>query len=311
MLPHHRFAGDDKVVGKGLLPLVEVKTHHGVTVRSASTLSLLVVLFLAFQQSAQACVFCSFAITWYAFPPVFPWALIMSAWYFGYSLVVTMDGGTLLYIRRLPGSLAWFAPALLFAAFAFGPVVMFIFGILCLINFMVSLWPYPLLGWSRWLRWQIRVIGIIFIVALGYTAMTEYAAFRKMDQADIILKWHGDGLSFQMLQNLKEQEPASIPLYRKIVREGESFTRARAARRLGEVGNREEDVPILIEALANESRLESEVHQYAARDISASLQELTGIDLPREAPAEVWREKWEALQDKQTASEAENQLQSQ
>ncbi len=281
------------------------------TARTAYHLILLPVLFFALAPGAQACAMCTYAILWRVFPPVVPWTVIMLVWYFCYSIVVTIDGGQFLYIRRLPGSLGWIGPAILLSVIMLGPIIMFIFGVLCLINFVVSLWPWPLLGWSSWLRWEVRVIGIIFIAALGYTAMTEYAAFRKMDQADIILKWHGDGLSFQMLQNLKEQEPASIPLYRKIVREGESFTRARAARRLGEVGNREEDVPILIEALANESRLESEVHQYAARDISASLQELTGIDLPREAPAEVWREKWEALQDKQTASQAENQLQSQ
>ena len=263
-------------------------------------------MLLAYAPDVQACVFCNTAATWYAFPPVFPWAAIMLVWYFGYSLVVTMDGGQLLCIRKLPGSLAWIAPALFLGVLSLGPIIMFIFGVLCLINFVVSLWPWPILGWSSWLRWQVRVMGIIFIVALAYSAVTEYAAFRKMDQADIIIKWSGTPLSSMMLENLKEQEPDSIPLLRKIVREGKRSARTRAATHLADVGNREEDVPLLIEALADEYRL-PENERYATEEISVALQKMTGIDLPHEATPEVWREKWNAMQNGHTMGEAINQ----
>lgn len=298
MLPHHRLTGDGKGFSKGRT-FCEGKPHHGVTARSAYSLPLLAALFLGLEQGAQACVYCNTASTWQAFPPVFSWALIMLAWYFGYSLVVTMDGGQLLYIRKLPGSLGWIGPALLLAIVAFGPILMFIFGILCLINFVVSLWPYPLLGWSSWLRWQVRVIGVIFIVALGYTAVTEYTAFSKMDQADIILKWSGTALSSMMLENLKEQVPDSIPLYRKILREGKSYTRSRAATHLAEVGNREEDVPLLIEAFADEYRRGPNGDYFAVHEVSEALQKMTGLNLPPETSPEVWREKWNALHEGQ------------
>ncbi len=269
------------------------------TLLYAYHLILLPVLFFALAPGAYACIMCNSAISWQLFPPVFPWALIMLGWYFGYSLVVTMDGGQVLYIRRLPGSLAWFAPALFLAVFVTGPFIMFIFGALCLINFLVSLWPFPLLGWSSWLRWQVRVIGIIFIAALGYTAMTEYTAFRKMDEADFILKWDGITPMSQRFERLQKMEPDSIPLYRKLVREGKNFIRSRAAQRLAETGNREEDVPLLIEALADEYSHKPDEDHYFAHEISETLQKMTGIDLPREATPEVWREKWEAFNEKE------------
>lgn len=264
------------------------------TARSAYNLTLLAVLFLAFTTGAQACVMCAWAASWQMFPPVFPWALIMLVWYFGYSLVVTMDGGQLLFIRKLPGSLGWIGPVLLLSVIFVGPILLFVFGIVCLINFMVSLWPWPLLGWSSWLRWQVRVMGVIFIVALGYTAVPEYSAASKMDQADVIMKWDGTVLTFRELRTLKEQEPDSIPLYRKLVREGKNYVRSMSAQRLAEIGEKNEDVPLLIDALADEYRREPEGDHYAAKDISETLQKMTGIDLPREATPEVWLEKWNA-----------------
>lgn len=264
------------------------------TTRTALNLILFVVLFLGLEQGAQACAMCTYAIFWRIFPPVVPWTVIMLVWYFCYSLVVTIDGGQLLYIRRLPGSLGWIGPAILLSVIILGPIIMFIFGAICLTNFAVSLWPFPLLGWSPWLRWQVRVVGVIFIVALGYTAVTEYATARKMDQADVIMKWDGTVPSIHAFQDLKEQEPASLPLYRKIIREGESFTRARAAMRLAEVGDPEEDVPLLIEALTDEYQL-PENERYAADDINEALHMMTRIKLPPETPPEVWLEKWNAF----------------
>ena len=146
------------------------------TARSAYNLPLLAVLFLGLEQGAEACAMCTYAILWRVFPPVVPWTAIMLVWYFCYSLVVTIDGGQLLYIRRLPGSLGWIGPAILLSVIILGPIIMFIFGAFCLINLAVSLWPNPLFGWSPWLRWQVRTIGVIFIAALGYTAVTEYSA---------------------------------------------------------------------------------------------------------------------------------------
>ena len=285
------------------------------TTRSACNLPLLAILFFALPPGAQACGMCGYATFWRFLPPVVSWSVIALVWFLAYSLVSTHhrdeawqdDKWSLVYLPGMPKGLIWVVLAAVLSPLILGPIATLPFFIPCFINFSLSLRSTPVREWSPKLILYLRVTGGIALVALACTGVMDVISWQKMDQADVILKWDGTVPSLHAFQDLKKQEPDSIPLYRKIVREGENYVRSMSAQRLAEIGNREEDVPLLIEALVDEYRREPCGDHYAAKDISEALQKMTGIDLPREATPEVWREKWNALQGGHTAGEAVNQ----
>lgn len=272
------------------------------TARTAYNLSLLAVLFLGLEQGAEACGMCGYAIFWHFLPPVVSWSVIALVWFLAYSLVSTRfsdnawqsDQDNLILLPGMPGGLIWVVIAALLSPAILGPIGTLPFFIPCFINFVLSLSSAPIRKWSPKLKWYLKMIGGLSLIALAVTGVLDVVASRKMDQADVIMKWDGTVLTFRGLRALKEQEPDSIPLYRKLVREGKNYVRSMAAQRLAEIGNKEEDVPLLIEALEDEYRREPEGPHYAAHNISETLHKMTGIDLPREATAEIWLEKWKA-----------------
>jgi len=209
------------------------------------------------------------------------------------------DKWNLVLLPGMPGGLIWVVIAALLSPAILGPIGTLPFFIPCLINFMLSLRSQPTREWSPKLIMYLRVIGGIALVALVCTGVYDVMTWRKMDQADVIMKWDGTVLTFRGFRALKEQEPESIPLYRKLVREGKNYVRSMSAQRLAESGEKREDVPLLIEALSDEYQREPKGEHYAVHEISEALQKMTGIDLPREATPEVWREKWEAFNEKE------------
>lgn len=234
-----------------------------------------------------ACGACVFAMVWQYLPAVFWWTLIFILWYLGLALINTI------HKERAPGSYGIITSVLIvimagfIATVSFGPLLLLPFGLLALTTWIRAAYTNHGQQLPLQMRKQIQALGIAVVIATVATGIYEGVAMSKMSDTDIILKWEDTHVTERLMERLNKNKTASIPKFRTLLREGKSFAVEAAALSLAELPTAKQDIPLMLEAL---ERIEKS-KPYLNMKIEQALVKASGLDIPPNTSAEVWREK--------------------
>lgn len=240
--------------------------------------------------SAHACTTCMMAAVWTVFPPLLYWDWLGLVWMFVMAVLCSVWRQKNPF---LPGPVGA-AVILLFAFFAYfavlGPVATYPLLVLPL----AGAWSFLSKGRHgspRGFRIAMSVVGAAVIGVYVVTGAREIFVPTPRAPSDVIIQWESSPSANAAFAELKRQEPGSADAYREIVRRGRLFAVQQAAQRLAVVGDRDTDVPLIIDAL-DRAQAQDESSRFIAGDLGDVLQDFTGLSLPKTAPAAEWRRAW-------------------
>lgn len=254
----------------------------------------LITCFLLIIPAANACGVCVWAMHWNYIPPIYEWSIILPAWFLISSIMASRSGVDIAFLPKPLKGILYLCFAFLLAA-QFGPtllvllVVPFVRGLYGLLNrHDRTAWP-PV--FAKRFAWLTTSVGILMLVALGHQLWLR----SHMTPVDKIMKWQGTAFSRVFEDQLRKQEPDSIPEYRRLLIDGPTFHKPLGAQRLAEIGDPAIDLPLMGAALAKievEKRsyeqmpglsIESDMAGKRIRDSIAKMEARCGIE-PRKKP---------------------------
>ncbi len=243
--------------------------------------------------AATACGICTLGLTWNLFPPVLSWSLLATGWFVSLAVLSEKENTRLILVPKITIAIVLGVAGVVLGFTFFGGIIMLPLLVPCFLNLGLSVFKIATPSWTGGFRWAVRLMGVVALAALSFFLVYDTRKAEEMDAADRIMMWEGSALSQKVFNELKEEEPASIEMYRKIIREHDGFYLWMTARQLQEIGEPEIDVPILIEAYRS-PRSEDE-YGMEREGIEEALRSLTGLDLPENTPAEEWERRWEEV----------------
>lgn len=254
-----------------------------------ASLIVLSLLFLLLTEPVLGCSMCMFAIADYAFPPSFYWAGIAGVWYIGQGAISEFGNQKTIFQLKLLGSIL-LVLALAFIAMAFvGPWVMF----------FLFLGPAPafftsLMKPSSHARRLTVVLGATFAGLLLVSSVFAFYRSSQMTKSDYILRWTGTSLHRQLIREMKNEGPASLPVLRQLLREGDSHTVYLASNALGEISDDQDaDMRLLIEKYRS-VYAEKSSSDWSFGFWGMALRSLSGLELPDGASPDEWEQAWSA-----------------
>ncbi len=238
---------------------------------------------------AAACGLCMWALCWTIMPAVIPWSILSAGWFLINSSAATFGRFTSFTAPNLIIALGLVVAGYVVGMVGFGPVTILPFGMLALASFAAS-WMQTGQGEERrWCLWVVRCMGFVVVALFFTTGVIEQRKFNGMDEADKFLKWSGTAVGHTLLYQWKQNEPASLPYYRKVVARGDSWGAATAAQRIGEIGSATEDVPLMIGAMG---RMDGD--PIWREDVEEAVERLSGVDMPKNTSVADWQQAWAA-----------------
>jgi hypothetical protein len=132
--------------------------------------------------------------------------------------------------------------------------------------------------------------GLAFVIGICMVVLVASAIYGHVTRtpADYVLKWRGSGPARGALTRLCAAGTGSLPQLRRIAIDGYPTFAAQAADAIGRIGEKETDVPVLIQTL---EKVDGDA--YATPIIEQALKKLSGIDLPEGSRPDEWRRQWE------------------
>ncbi len=248
---------------------------------------------------AEACAMCSHGLVSPYFKGILWWELIGLLWFVIFSLLYKLIDGPSL----LPGA----GNAIVLAIFGF------FFGFAMLGPFILL----PILFWC------IIVEGFFIFKSIKDRSFKEYWGFHSVSffalimlvsvyiyfppsprtPVDALLNWEGTIVEKNVLEELLAGEPDTVSDYRRIVSEARTYAVPDAAARLIIVGEKEKDLPHLIDKL-EDLRSRGDDYKFISSRLEEVIRKWLRSELPEGTSIEKWREEWER-QKKISSAESE------
>lgn len=250
--------------------------------------------------SAYACGLCTAALIWRIFPPLILWGWVGVVWFLILSVLSAVWRRKIQFVPGPILSVVLAVVASVAYAAMLGPLVILPFAASALAGWLALLWEERRTPAKYPARFRVlsNAVSGTAVALIVLTGAGELVSPTSKSPTDALLRWEGTVSERISFTELKKQEPVSADAYREIVGRARFFAVGTAAKRLAVIGDRERDVPTIIDAL---ERAQTRRDQYVASDIGGALREFTGLPISNEAPAAEWRRAWAA---EATAAEA-------
>ncbi len=241
----------------------------------------------------NACGLCVFAAWDRVLPPVSLWMLWIVIWFLALGAIASRSPQGLSGTWGLMGSLLALAPVVVFSALL-GPIPFMILMLRPLKIFWMARRPACREQWGEPSCSRVHRVGLTGLACLVALGVLSSVIRSERPLADWILKWQNTGPALGQVRMI-ERGSESIPLehLRKLIRQGSPAMAAAVAKPLAETGTATEDVPLLIDALAN-CRAHSPLSEQDALKVEAALQSMTGLSLATGTSVEEWHNRWAA-----------------
>ncbi len=242
----------------------------------------------------EACGLCVFAAWDRVLPPVSLWMLWMAIWFLALGAIASRSPQGLSGTWGLMGSLLALAPVVVFSALL-GPIPFMILMLRPLKIFWLARRPACREQWGEPACSHIRRVGLTGLAGLVALGMLSAVIRSERPLADWILKWQNTGPALGQVRMIERgAESVSVEQLRKLIRQGSPAIAADVAKPLAETGTATEDVPLLIDALAN-CRARSTPSEQDALKVETALRSMTGLSLATGTSVEEWRNRWAAI----------------
>lgn len=240
----------------------------------------------------EACGLCVFAAWDRVLPPVSLWMLWMVIWFLALGVVVSRSSQGLSGTWGLMGSLLPLAPVVVISALL-GPIPFMILMLRPLKILWAMRRPTCREQWGELTFNRARRVGFIGLACLLALGILSAVIRSERPVSDWILKWQNTGPALGQVRMIERgSESVSVEHLRKLIRQGSPAIAAALAKPLAETGTATEDVPLLIDALANCRARSTPSDQVK---VEAALQSMTGLSLSTGTSVEEWRNRWAAV----------------
>lgn len=128
---------------------------------------------------------------------------------------------------------------------------------------------------------------VALIAAAGFS-LAEIISPTPRDPVSVIAWGYSGPVARQQFKALGDAGAASAPQYRELLVKGNDYYAGESAKRLATIGDAHTDVPLIIDALER-FQTQAPYSGYAFQD---ALNQITGLNLPRETTVEQWRSAW-------------------
>lgn len=262
--------------------------------RSGKTLIsiLLILLTLSVSMSIYACSVCMTAYEDYALPPIMLWCFLSIALFIISGVIRKVLGMNIPFMPSIGQSIGY-SLALLVAGFLiFGlglPVILLPPAILYAIMLLIR----PVVGQQTMPNGILMAKGyaILVIITIASTSIYSYRIQHSRSKNQFVIEWGSTAIGRAIMREMANKGPSEIENWREIAKKGRDYTASQAATFVAKYGNREQDVPLLIDTLEH-LRKEKRHFQYPAEDMEKTLKEFSGLNLPEGTSVEAWRTAW-------------------
>ncbi len=248
-------------------------------------------LFVFSPDCLEACGLCVFAAWDRVLPPVSLWMLWMVIWFLALGAVASRSPQGLSGTWGLTGSLLALIPIVVLSALL-GPLPFLILMLRPLKIFWAARRSACQEQWGEPAFSRVRRVGFTGLAGLVVLGLLSAVIRSERPLSDWILKWQNTGPALGQVRMIEHgSENISLEHLRKLIRQGSPAIAAAVAKPLAETGTATEDVPLLIEALAN-CRARSALGEQDAMKVETALQSMTGLSLATGTSVEEWRQRW-------------------
>lgn len=219
--------------------------------RNGGCLRNCVTVFLALAASeslAHACTACAFAAADTFLTPIGYWVTLALVWTLTVMVIRARHRAPLPGMKSMGEALVAVALCLVGSAL-FGPFPFAALAILSLITTVRSLLPGCHPPVKAWARKALVVVAMAMVTSTVAGAFLAVKTLAERTTADYLVQWCGTWPAYQKLDGLRKQ-PDGLATLREVVDRAECYMLGKAADRLVEMGDPEQDLPRLKRAWA-------------------------------------------------------------
>ena len=273
--------------------IIWYRDNHRRLRRLLQFLSLIILIGLSTPTIAEACGGCMYAVFERIMPPVHLWIIFSIVFFLAPSIAAVIHGEDPDDIPSLLSAIAIVIGLIVIGALFIGPL-----GSLLLLLTCLCVSAYVILGgksptWSKSFAVDLKIISLAgWFTFVGLVGNSVNIRATRSD-VDFILKWETTYTGQRLTKDIAGRGPESLADLRTIL-EKATFgpTMEIAAEAFRTFGEPETDVPLLIRAL---SKCSAQGDLSCKSEVETALRELSGLDLPEDTPAAIWRRNWNEI----------------
>lgn len=224
------------------------------------------------------------------FPPALPWSLICPLWYLAICALCRFGDVNLKWSVSFATGLGLVAGSYVVGLGFIGPLALLPFGVAA----AGASVQFLRLGEtvSGGTRLAGRAIVAVGVAALGVSGVFTTIAAARPVTVESVLQCQGDQRErINQIRKLLDAEPASLPMYRELVRRAENTVlRRQALNRVEALGKPEEEVPWLLDLLEGLRR--DGRQEVFARFVEETILRMTGCKPDPDSGIKGLREAW-------------------
>lgn len=231
----------------------------------------------------------AFATVERVLPLTWGWVIFSIIWFLALSASTTIRKEKLPCIPGFFRAVLFVGILVVIGFLSMGPAPMFLLFLLSIIG-MIGAFLKKAKKTAPLFKKDMKVIGGFVLLTMLVLGSGSFYIRSTRTLTDYILRWHSTYPGRVALSDLLNSGPETLPDLRVMVEKGSPGLIVQAAERLAVIGERQVDVPLLLDALTS---MRSRGDTTGSEKVENALRRLSGLEIPENTAVKTWREAWQ------------------